>query len=95
VLVGAGAKVLGPFTIADGSKVAAGAVVLKEIPENSTAVGIPARVVKRDGSRVDAQNTDLDQVHVPDPVREEILRLEQKLEQVQKELDQLRKNEHS
>jgi hypothetical protein len=44
---------------------------------------------------VDAQNTDLDQVHVPDPVREEILRLEQKLEQVQKELDQLRKNEHS
>ena len=95
VLVGAGAKVLGPFTIADGSKVAAGAVVLKEIPENSTAVGIPARVVKRDGSRVDVQNTDLDQVHVPDPVREEILRLEQKLEQVQKELDQLRKNEHS
>jgi serine O-acetyltransferase len=95
VLVGAGAKVLGPFTIADGSKVAAGAVVLKEIPENSTAVGIPARVVKRDGSRVDAQNTDLDQVHVPDPVREEILRLEQKLEQVQKELEQLRKNEHS
>lgn len=91
VLVGAGAKVLGPFTIADGSKVAAGAVVLKEIPENSTAVGIPARVVKRDGSRVDAQNTDLDQVHVPDPVREEISRLEQKLEQMQKELDLLRK----
>lgn len=94
VMVGAGAKVLGPFTIADGSKVAAGAVVLKEIPENSTAVGIPARVVKRDGSRVDAQNTDLDQVHVPDPVREEITRLEQRLEQMQKELDLLRKHEN-
>lgn len=94
VMVGAGAKVLGPFTIADGSKVAAGAVVLKEIPENSTAVGIPARVVKRDGSRVDTQNTDLDQVHVPDPVREEITRLEQRLEQMQKELDLLRKNEN-
>ncbi len=94
VMVGAGAKVLGPFTIANGSKVAAGAVVLKEIPENSTAVGIPARVVKRDGSRVDAQNTDLDQVHVPDPVREEIARLEQRLEQMQAELELLRKNEN-
>lgn len=93
VMVGAGAKVLGPFTIADGSKVAAGAVVLKEIPENSTAVGIPARVVKRDGSRVDAQNTDLDQVHVPDPVREEITRLEQRLEQMQAELDALRQKQ--
>ena len=91
VLVGAGAKVLGPFTIADGSKVAAGAVVLKEIPENSTAVGIPARVVKRDGSRVDAQNADLDQVHVPDPVREEIARLEQRLAAMQAELDALKK----
>lgn len=91
VMVGAGAKVLGPFTIADGSKVAAGAVVLKEIPENSTAVGIPARVVKRDGSRVDAQNADLDQVHVPDPVREEIARLEQRLAEMQLELEKLKK----
>ena len=93
VLVGAGAKVLGPFTIADGSKVAAGAVVLKEIPENSTAVGIPARVVKRDGSRVDAQNADLDQVHVPDPVREEIVRLEQRLAAMQAELDALKQSQ--
>ena len=93
VLVGAGAKVLGPFTIADGSKVAAGAVVLKEIPENSTAVGIPARVVKRDGERVDAPGADLDQVHIPDPVREEISRLEQRMEEMQKELEQLRQNE--
>ena len=92
VMVGAGAKVLGPFTIADGSKVAAGAVVLKEIPENSTAVGIPARVVKRDGSRVDAKDPDLDQVHVPDPVREEIAALTQKIAQMQLELDALKKN---
>ena len=92
VMVGAGAKVLGPFTIADGSKVAAGAVVLKEIPENSTAVGIPARVVKRDGSRVDTKQPDLDQVHVPDPVREEIARLEQRIAQMQQELDRIRKS---
>ena len=93
VMVGAGAKVLGPFTIADGSKVAAGAVVLKEIPENSTAVGIPARVVKKDGTRVGKSEPDLDQVHVPDPVREEIARLEQRLAQMQAELDALRKKE--
>ncbi len=75
VLVGAGAKVLGPFTIADNSKIAANAVVLKEVPENSTAVGIPARVVKRHGQKVD----ELDQVHIPDPVAQEIARLERKL----------------
>jgi serine O-acetyltransferase len=92
-MVGAGAKVLGPFTIADGSKVAAGAVVLKEIPENSTAVGIPARVVKKDGTRVGKIEPDLDQVHVPDPVREEIARLEQRLAQMQAELDALRQKQ--
>ena len=76
VLVGAGAKVLGPFTIADNSKIAANAVVLEEVPENSTAVGIPARVVRRHGRRVD----DLDQVHIPDPVAQEIKRLEERLD---------------
>jgi len=81
---------LGPFTVSDGSKVAANAVVLKEIPENSTAVGIPARVVKRDGERVCAPGADLDQVHIPDPVREEIARLEQRLAEMQQELDKLK-----
>ena len=76
VLVGAGAKVLGPFKIEDNSKIAANAVVLKEVPENSTAVGIPARVVRRHGRKLD----DLDQVHIPDPVAQEISRLEKKLE---------------
>ncbi len=75
VMVGAGAKVLGPFTIADNAKIAANAVVLKEVPENSTAVGIPARVVKQGGKKIDA----LDQVHIPDPIAQEIARLERKL----------------
>ncbi len=79
VLVGAGAKVLGPFTIADNSKVAAGAVVLKEVPENSTAVGIPARVVRRQGKKIATPAADLDQVHIPDPVAQEIARLERKI----------------
>ena len=90
VLVGAGAKVLGPFTVSNGSKVAANAVVLKEIPENSTAVGIPARVVRRDGARVETPAADLDHVHIPDPVKDEITRLEQRLADMQKELDALK-----
>ncbi len=79
VLVGAGAKVLGPFTIADNAKIAANAVVLKEVPENSTAVGIPARVVKQHGKKVATHNADLDQVHIPDPVAQELARLERKI----------------
>ena len=65
VMVGAGAKVLGPFRIGDNSKIAAGAVVLSEIPSNATAVGIPARVVRRDGVRVMSCEEELDQVHLP------------------------------
>ena len=81
VLVGAGAKVLGPFKIEDNSKIAANAVVLKEVPEGSTAVGIPAKVVRRDGQKVD--NTDLDQIHIPDPVAQEIKRLEERISQLE------------
>ncbi|MBR5498173.1 MAG: serine O-acetyltransferase, partial [Clostridia bacterium] len=73
VMVGAGAKVLGPIKIGDNSKIAAGSVVLHEIPPNSTAVGTPARVVKQDGVRIDP----LDQIHIPDPVAQEIDRLEE------------------
>ena len=72
VMVGAGAKVLGPVTIGSNSKIAANAVVLREVPEKSTAVGIPAKVVRRDGMRV---TNDLDQIHIPDPVAQELNRL--------------------
>ncbi|MBE6553913.1 MAG: serine O-acetyltransferase [Ruminococcaceae bacterium] len=72
VMVGAGAKVLGPVKIGSNSKIAANAVVLHPVPENSTAVGIPAKVVRRDGVRV---RNDLDQVHIPDPVAQELSRL--------------------
>ena len=86
VLVGAGAKVLGPILIESNSKIAANAVVLKDIPESSTAVGIPARIVRQGGRRVD----DLDQVHIPDPVSQEIQRLEQKISDLSNELQQLK-----
>ncbi len=88
VMVGAGAKVLGPFTVGDNAKVAANAVVLEAIPENSTAVGIPARVVKRGNVKV---KSDLDQIHIPDPVAQEICRLNIKIEKLEKTIDQLMK----
>ena len=89
VMVGAGAKVLGPFRIGDNSKIAAGAVVLEEIPPDSTAVGIPARVVRRKGERT-APCADMDQVHIPDPVAQELCRMNVQLNNMKKELDALK-----
>ncbi len=90
VMIGSGAKILGPFKVGDNSNIASGAVVLDEIPPNSTAVGVPARVVKRDGKRID----NLDQVHIPDPVSQELCRLNVKIEQLQKELEKYKKDEN-
>lgn len=83
VMIGAGAKVLGPLEIGDNSRIAAGAVVLHDIPPNSTAVGVPARVVKKDGIRVD----DLNQVDIPDPVAQEIARLESEIIMLKEKLN--------
>lgn len=70
VMISAGAKVLGSFTIGEGSKVGAGSVVLEEVPPHSTVVGVPGRVVKRDNQLLPRE--DMDQVHLPDPVYEDI-----------------------
>ena len=83
VMVGAGAKVLGPFKVGDNSNIAAGSVVLSEIPENSTAVGTPARVVRQNGKRVDR----LDHVHMPDPVAQQLCAMNMKIERLEKELE--------
>ncbi len=80
VMVGAGAKVLGPFTVGEGSKIAAGAVVLNAVPKNSTAVGIPARVVRMGDQRVE----EMDQVHIPDPVSQEFCRIQSRLDRLEK-----------
>ena len=82
VMVGAGAKVLGPFKVGDNSKIAANAVVLEEVPENSTAVGIPARIVQKNCKKA----TDLDQIHIPDPVAQELCKLNIKLEKLEKQI---------
>ena len=78
VMVGAGARVLGPFKVGDNSKIAANAVVLSEVPPNCTAVGVPARIVRRDGVRVG----DMDQIHIPDPVSQELCMIRHQLEQL-------------
>ena len=95
VMVGSGARVLGPFKIGDNSKIAANAVVLEEVPPNCTAVGVPARVVKMNGVRV--SNSDLDQIHIPDPVSEimckhlmYIEKLEKKVDELQKQIDEMK-----
>ena len=91
VMVGSGAKVLGPFRIGDNSKIAANAVVLDEIPENCTAVGIPARVVRKNNQKIEC---DLDQIHIADPVAQEFCKLNIKLTALENEINELRKGEN-
>lgn len=87
VTIGCGAKVLGPFTVGDNSKIAANAVVLNEIPPNSTCVGVPARIVKRNNVRVETTKIDLDQIHIPDPVSIELCKLRVELEKLKNGTD--------
>ena len=86
VMVAAGAKVLGPFTVGDDSRIAAGAVVLTAVPPGSTAVGVPARVVRIAGEKVDYADQ-VDQIHVTDPVQKELQILGSRLELLEKMLD--------
>ncbi len=74
VMVSAGAKVLGSFTIGENSKIGAGSVVLKEVPPNCTVVGVPGRIVKRDDVKI--PRSDMDQVHLPDPITSDIRELQ-------------------
>ena len=74
VMISAGAKVLGSFTIGENSKIGAGSVVLSPVPPNSTVVGVPGRVVRRGNQPLPRET--MDQVHLPDPVREDITNLQ-------------------
>ena len=75
---------LGPITVGDNTNIAAGAVVLDKIPSDSTAVGVPARVVRRNGKRVQ----DLDQIHIPDPVSQELCRMQAEIDKLKKKLEE-------
>jgi len=88
VMIGAGAKVLGPFTVGDHSKIAANSVVLSAVPPNCTCVGAPARIVKRDNIRVDRCSDELDQTHIPDPISQELCKLMVRLKKLEDKLEE-------
>lgn len=87
VMISAGAKVLGSFTVGENSKIGAGSVVVNEVPPNCTVVGIPGRVVKRDNVKI--PRSDMDQVHLPDPILNEIQQLKADNEELKKTVEAL------
>lgn len=91
VMVSAGAKVLGSFTIGENSKIGAGSVVLGPVPANCTVVGIPGRIVKKDRIRI--PRNDLDQVNLPDPILDAISELREENRKLYKELDMIKRKQ--
>lgn len=87
VMISAGAKILGSFTIGENSKVGAGSVVLSEVPPNSTVVGVPGRVVKRDNIKIPRE--DMDQIHLPDPFLNDVNSLKRENEYLKNELEKV------
>jgi serine O-acetyltransferase len=81
VVIGAGAKVLGNITIGDNSYIGSNAVVIKDVPPNSTVVGVPGRITKQDGKKIDIS---LDHIHVLDPIMQNIEELEKRIQSLEK-----------
>ena len=94
VLLSTGSKVLGPFKVGDGARIAANAVVLKEVPEDATAVGVPARVVRIAGEKTNFVG-DVDQVSVPDPVQKELDAIKSRLSWLEEYLDKKHEEEEN
>lgn len=90
VVIASGAKVLGPFTVGDSSKIGAGAVVLKEVPPNCTVVGVPGRVVIKDNIKIkNISSIDLDQIKLPDPVSDDLIYLKNKVSELENKIREL------
>ena len=87
VMVSAGAKILGSFTIGENSKIGAGSVVLEEVPPNCTVVGVPGRIVRMGDKKI--PRTDMDQVHLPDPVLNDLRELHHDNLKLKKQLKEL------
>lgn len=97
VMISAGAKILGSFTIGANSKIGAGSVVLEEVPPNCTVVGVPGRIVKRENEMIPRES--MDQIHLPDPIKEDIQNLQHanseltnRLLDMEREIRQLKKD---
>ena len=92
VVVGAGAKVLGPIKVGDYVKIGANSVVLQDVPDHSTVVGIPGRIVRIKDERVPDEAL-LDHIHIPDPIADRLIELQLQIDTLKKELEKIRKNE--
>ena len=92
VLIGSGAKVLGPFRVGDNARIASGAVVLREVPPNCTAVGVPAQIALRKGERPVAFADAVDQVNVKHPIWEELEQLQRRVYELEMELKSAKEN---
>lgn len=90
VVIGSGAKVLGPFTVGDNSRIGSGSVVVKEVPANSVVVGVPGKVTYRDGKKV-AQAIDLNMTDLPDPVARALQCLTDRVSELERDLEELRR----
>lgn len=88
VVIGTGAKILGPFKVGDNSKIGSGSVVVKEVPANSVVVGVPGRVIYRDGKKV--SEMDFDWTNLPDPVAQGLQCLLDRVLELEKELEELK-----
>lgn len=91
VLVGAGAKILGPFTVGDNARIGSNAVVLKEVPPNATVVGVPGAVILPEDNQQNYHSWELDQVNLPDPIQQEIDEMQAKLDELTQYLKNLNK----
>ena len=87
VMICSGAKVLGPFKVGDNSRIAAGAVVLEEVPPNCTVVGVPAKIVRQNGQKI----APLDQIHIPDPVAQQLNEINAKISELTEQLAKMSK----
>ena len=94
VMVGSGAKVLGPINIHDNARIAAGAVVLQEVPENATAVGVPAQIVRVNGEKVHHYADEVDQTSVANPTLQKICMLTQRVIELEEKLKKLEEKEN-
>ncbi len=88
VMVSAGAKVLGNITLGDNVKIGAQSVVLNDVPADCTVVGVPGRIVIREGQKVKKKGVDLDHIHLPDPIMEKLAALTKDIETIHNEIKQ-------
>ena len=88
VMIGSGANVLGPITVGTNVKIGSGSVVLDTVPENATAVGVPARIIYTGDAKKRTVCNDLDQIHIPDPVSQELCKLYRRIDNLEKQLEE-------